>query len=130
MEEDRLRHLRDRVNTGDPLNTLTTNQLIRTLNDCHTHCEQLIIYLLDREDLNKRRRQLKLLRDCESLCAFTSDKLASASFLAPSLVNLVAFTCEHCAHECGQFQDPMSQRCSSICYSCAKVCTESSGSTL
>ena len=126
MEEDRIRHIRDRVNTGDPMNTLTTNQVIRVLNECHVQCEQMTAYLLDREDVNKRRRQLKLLRDCESLCAFTADKFAASSFLAGSLIKLVAFSCEHCGHECGQFEDPMSQRCSAICYSCAKVCKEAS----
>jgi hypothetical protein len=124
MEEDRLRYLKNRMNTGDPIITLTNNQLIRALNECHVQCEQLTTYLLDREELSQRRRQLKLLRDCESICVFTADKLATTSFLVPTLVKLVAFTCEHCGRECDQFQDPMSQRCSTICISCAKACSE------
>jgi hypothetical protein len=124
MEEDRLRHLKNRMMTGDSIKTLTTHQLIRALNECHIQCEQLMTFLLDREDINQRRRQLKLLRDCESICVFTADKLSTNSFLVPTLVKLVGYTCEHCGQECGQFQDPMSQRCSSLCFSCAKACSE------
>lgn len=124
MDDFRRQHINDRLINKDSTEHLDQTLLIQTINACSVHCNDMITYLLDQETLTNRRRQLKLLRDCESICQFTASQMASKSFLTPSLLKLCAFTCEHCGRECGQFDDPMSSRCSYVCLSCAKRCEE------
>ncbi len=123
MDDFKRQRLSDRLGSDGQYETnLTQNQLIQVLDACSAHCKEMITYLLDKEDLTQRRRQLKLLRDCEGICDFTSSQAAKGSFLTPSLLRLCAYTCKHCSKECAQFSDPMSVKCSYICESCAKYC--------
>lgn len=124
MDEFRRQHINDRLRNREGNDSMDQALIIQTINACSIHCNDLITYLLDHEDLANRRRQLKLLRDCESICSFTTSQMASKSFLTSSLIKLCAFTCEHCGRECSQFDDAMSIRCSYVCLSCAKRCEE------
>ncbi|WEG13731.1 four-helix bundle copper-binding protein [Pullulanibacillus sp. KACC 23026] len=126
LDDFRKSHMNERLFEKDYKETVDQTKLIQIINHCSLHCDEMITYLLDQEQLGDRRRQLKLLRDCSSICGFTASHMAAQSFLTPSLIKLCAYTCEHCGRECGQFEDPMSVRCSKVCLTCARYCQEAS----
>lgn len=98
------------------------DHLIQMIADCGLMCEQTAAYLLEKEDLNARRQQLRSLHDCASICALTACLLARNSPFAREALHMCARVCDACSRECRRFKDRWSQECGRMCNECARMC--------
>ncbi|RSK29290.1 four-helix bundle copper-binding protein [Bacillus sp. HMF5848] len=98
------------------------NPLVNTIQHCAATCDHMITHLICHEDINCRRQQLLLLRDCADICNLTASFVARNSHFARMLAGVCANICEACGRECAQFPDYHSQHCSQVCLHCAKEC--------
>lgn len=96
--------------------------LLNTLEDCEATCEHMTTYIKGRKDVDKRTKQLKLLRDCADICGLTSKFIARKSCFAREIAGLCSYICECCARECMKYSDPESQNCAAICMNCSREC--------
>lgn len=96
--------------------------LTNTVQDCETVCEDMTTYVRKRPDVEQRRRQLQLLRDCADICGLTAKYLARKSPFSNSIACLCAYICEICGNECLRHPDPESQNCARVCLNCAEEC--------
>lgn len=97
-------------------------QHILVIQDCEAVCEHMTHYVTMRPDVQSRRTQLRLLRDCADICSLTVKYIARMSQFARMTANLCADICEACGHECMRFTDPQSQNCAEVCLNCAEEC--------
>lgn len=98
------------------------HHILKTLQECEVTCEHMITMIAKKPDINRRTRQLLLLRDCADICTFTAKYIARTSLFAKGLASLCATVCENCGNECSRFPDPESQHCATTCFNCAREC--------
>lgn len=96
--------------------------VLMTIQNCESMCEYMITFLCAKEDIELRRKQLQLLRDCTDICTLTAKYVARHSMFSRYCVNLCAYVCDMCGRECMKFKDDESQKCSEMCMQCAKEC--------
>jgi hypothetical protein len=101
--------------------------LVHTLQNCAMHCEYMINYLRHTPDRCSRSHQMRMLRDCADMCAFTAKFIARQSPFAKHLAHVCAMVCETCARVCLSFPDPASQQCAKVCLHCAQECRQFAG---
>lgn len=106
----------------NPMHQMHHNRILDTLQHCEATCEDMTTMILRRMDIQRRVRQLELLRDCADICSFTSKYIARDSRFAKYTANLCAYICEICGNECLRHRDAESQRCGRICLNCAREC--------
>lgn len=97
-------------------------RLVKIIQDCEAVCEDMTTYVKNRSDVEMRRMQLHLLRDCADICGLTAKFVARGSDFARDLADLCACICEACGNECAKHRDPKSQNCARICLNCAREC--------
>jgi hypothetical protein len=96
--------------------------LLQTVQHCAATCHQMVTMLLQYPDVQNRSTQIRLLRDCASICVTTAEFLASNSIFAPNIAQVCAQICEICGTECSRHQDAASQHCAKVCLHCAQAC--------
>ena len=96
--------------------------VIDALQECEEMCEHMTTHLKGRYDVNNRRVQLQLLRDCADICTLTAKFIARNSVFSKGLANSCAYICEVCGRECARFPDRESQECAQICFHCSREC--------
>lgn len=96
--------------------------LIFTIQNCESTCEEMSTYLKKKHLIDERTRQARLIRDCADICGLTAKYISRKSYFSKNIAGLCAYICEICAHECMKYPDPMSQSCAQICMHCAKEC--------
>ncbi|WP_425447440.1 hypothetical protein [Dethiothermospora halolimnae] len=100
------------------------DRLLNTLCHCESTCENMTHFVKNRCDVERRRRQLTLLRDCADICGLTQKYIARKSPFSRDMAKLCASVCEACGCECSRFPDRESQNCACICLNCARECME------
>ncbi|MFC4767003.1 four-helix bundle copper-binding protein [Effusibacillus consociatus] len=108
------------VRSAPPMMMVTSTQ--KTLHDCMTMCEQMILTAQRMPDVHARFAQLVLLRDCADICELCAKFMARHSPFTKSLCQLCAHMCETCAKECLKFPDRESQMCAQMLLKCAEEC--------
>lgn len=96
--------------------------LLKTVQDCLNVCEHMVTAMIGAPDVQARRMQIHLLRDCATICATMASYLASYSMFSKATAGLCSQICEMCGNECAKFPDQMSQMCSRVCLNCAQEC--------
>ncbi|ERJ12033.1 four-helix bundle copper-binding protein [Haloplasma contractile] len=97
-------------------------RLVATINNCEAVCLNMHTMILRRQDIQRRLKQLDLLRDCADVCGTTVKFIASGSRFARNMAAQCAEICERCGNECARFPDRESRRCARICLHCAREC--------
>ncbi|EJE7234544.1 four-helix bundle copper-binding protein [Clostridium sporogenes] len=97
--------------------------LINIIQYCEITCEHMTTMLKQRDDVRKRIRQLKLLRDCADICTLTAKFLGRMSYFSKVIAKSCALICKTCGDECAKFPDPESQHCAHVCHHCARECS-------
>lgn len=96
--------------------------LLQTIQHCAITCDHMITHMLFHEDINNRRTQLQLLRDCSDICHLTVSVIARKSHLGRMMAQVCAYICEVCGNECSKFMDHHSQDCARVCLHCSQEC--------
>lgn len=101
---------------------ISYQQVLETVQNCEAICECTEYSILQMEDTNHRREQLRLLRDCADICTLTAKYIARCSLFAKCIASLCAQICEVCGNHCLQHPDEQSQICGHVCLHCAQEC--------
>ncbi|AWI12611.1 hypothetical protein B4064_1172 [Caldibacillus thermoamylovorans] len=110
------------TNMSHSMATMHPTNLINIIQHCATTCDHMITHLTNHEEMNNRRLQLQLLRDCADICHVTASFIARNSHLNKMMAQICAQICEACGNECSKFNDRHSQHCAQVCYHCAQEC--------
>lgn len=108
--------------TKAAMDMMAPSSLLHTIQHCAATCDHMITHLLCHEDVNLRRQQLLLLRDCADICHLTASLIARNSPMARMMAHICAHICERCGNECAKYPDHHSQHCARICLQCAQEC--------
>ena len=96
--------------------------ILMVIQNCESMCEYMITFLGEEEDIEERRKQIRLLRDCADICTLTVKYISRHSIFAKHLADLCSFICDSCGKECMNFKDLESQNCAKMCMDCAREC--------
>ncbi|GIM29157.1 putative cysteine-rich protein YhjQ [Clostridium polyendosporum] len=96
--------------------------VLKIVQHCEAICEQMTTLLKAKSDIECRKEQLLLLRDCADICTLTAKYIARCSIFAKAIAHLCAHICTTCGNACLKFSDPESQHCGKICLHCAREC--------
>lgn len=111
-----------------PSSPITIPHIVEVIQHCAAVCEYTENAILSGAEVQSRRKQLKLLRDCADICAETAKYISRHSKFSKKLALLCAKICEKCGHHCLMHPDAISQHCGRICLHCAKECRVYAGS--
>ncbi|QHZ45965.1 four-helix bundle copper-binding protein [Bacillus sp. NSP9.1] len=103
---------------------IQNRHVLKTVQHCEAVCEFTANYILTREDANRRKEQLRMLRDCADICTLTAKYMARHSRFAKSPASVCAKICEACGNHCLRHPDQQSQKCGQTCLQCARECRE------
>lgn len=99
-------------------------ELLRTLAECATECENCFDSCLENKRTEELVKQIRLCRDCAKICYTTSSFIASNSAHAKHLAKECAEICRECAKACSNkenVEDELSP-CAKICRECEEAC--------
>lgn len=92
------------------------------IQNCESMCEYMVTYIGEKQDIQLRKRQFRLLRDCADICTLTAKYIARHSPFAKYSADLCAYICNVCERECMKYKDLESQNCAEMCKECAREC--------
>lgn len=108
-----------KMNVPSPMQT---PRLLTTVQNCQNVCDGMVTMMLGVQDVEARRNQITLLRDCAAICATLARYLAGNSVFSQMTAAVCARACELCGNECARFADQASQSCAQVCLHCAQEC--------
>jgi hypothetical protein len=98
---------------------------IQNCDECAQVCERVISHCVRMGGKHAEESHLRLLRDCENICAISSRFMLRNSEFHSRICGVCAEICEACAKDCDSFgDDEMMQECASVCRRCADSCTK------
>jgi len=105
----------------------TSMEMERAINDsldCYRACSQTISHCLEMGGKHVEPGHIRLLMDCENICALSALYMARGSQFHPEVCGICADICDRCAQSCLEVDpnDSMMQQCADACRTCAQSC--------
>lgn len=99
--------------------------------ECHEVCLQTVNHCLEKGGRHAEPAHIRLLLDCDQICATSADFMIRGSDLHTSTCRVCAEVCERCAEDCDRFGDDAAMRsCAEVCRRCAQSCMQMAGAAV
>lgn len=94
---------------------------------CRNTCQKTLFnHCLYEGGVHVAPEHVKLMVDCIQICQMAADFMVRNSPNHKELCRVCADICQKCGESCAKIVDENMEKCSEVCFECARICKEHS----